>query len=43
VESFQSRLTGTYYGMQDLYDIVRATGAKNVVMISGLDYCDIGI
>ena len=29
---------GTYYGMQDLYDTVRATGAKNVVMISGLDY-----
>jgi hypothetical protein len=27
-----------YYGMQDLYDTVRATGAKNVVIAGGLDY-----
>ena len=28
----------SYYGMQDLYDTVRATGARNVVIVGGLDY-----
>ena len=27
-----------YYGMQNLYDAVRATGAKNVVVIAGLEW-----
>lgn len=29
---------GTYAGMQQMYDAVRATGAKNVVMVGGLDW-----
>lgn len=34
----QSRVTYEAVGMQQLHDVVRATGAKNLVTVSGLDW-----
>lgn len=38
--SYNTWLNGdaSWYGMQNLYDAVRATGAKNVVVIAGLEW-----
>jgi hypothetical protein len=38
--SYDTWLNGNsqWYGMQDLYNTVRATGAKNLVIANGLDY-----
>ena len=33
-----SQVTYTAVGMQELYDIVRATGASNLVLVAGLDW-----
>ena len=37
-ERDQTRVTYEAVGMQKLYDIVRATGAKNLITVSGLDW-----